>query len=120
MSDADGRSKKEPLGAGVRPEDLFRVAAESLPNGVFVANSNGRIVLANHEVERQFGYGPEELIGKSVDVLLPEALRASPATHRQRSHAMPEPALTADRQELYGRRRDGSEFPVEIGLRPLE
>jgi formate hydrogenlyase transcriptional activator len=85
---------------------LFRLAAESLPSGVLVVAGDGSIVFVNAEVERQCGYTPEELIGQPVEIVLPEALRG--------------PSPNGAGRELVGRRRDGSEFPVEVGLKPIE
>jgi formate hydrogenlyase transcriptional activator len=91
---------------GFDADSLFRLAAESLPSGVLVAAGDGSIVFVNAEVERQCGYTREELIGQPVETVLPKALRrASPL---------------AANGELFGRRRDGSEFPVEIGLNPIQ
>jgi formate hydrogenlyase transcriptional activator len=106
---------------GLQAERLLRLAAESLPDGVLVVGSDGTIVLVNHELERQFGYTRDELIGQSVDILLPERLRAAHAIHRQTFVARPEVRRMGDAgDELHGRRRDGTEFPVEIRLSPVE
>jgi formate hydrogenlyase transcriptional activator len=91
---------------GFDADRLCRLAAESLPSGVLVVAADGTIVFVNAEVERQSGYTRQELIGQPVQTLLPDAL--------------PEPGRMAARRELFGRRRDGSEFPVEIGLNPIE
>jgi formate hydrogenlyase transcriptional activator len=84
-------------------QGLFGLAAESLPSGVFVIAPNGTIVLVNQQLERQFGYSREELLGQAVEVFLPDAVRAGQALH-----------------DVYLRRRDGSEFAAQVGLTPLK
>jgi PAS domain S-box-containing protein len=100
-------------------ESLFRLAAESLPSGVLVVGPDGTIVLVNQQLELQFGYTRDELIGQSVDTLLPDALRAAHAIHRQQFQGSPQTRPIGAAQDLYGRRRDGTEFPVEISLNPI-
>jgi formate hydrogenlyase transcriptional activator len=101
--------------------DLFRVAVDSLPNGVVVAGRDGTIVAVNHQIERQFGYTRDQLIGQGVDRLLPEAWLIAQASDLQDAFATTQVLRPASEdQELHGRRRDGSEFPVAISLRPLE
>src|SRR5262245_39401458 len=75
--------------------------------------------MVNHELERQFGYTREELIGQPVDILLPDALRTLHATHRRRFQDAPEARRMGAGRELYGRRADGTEFPIEATLNPL-
>jgi formate hydrogenlyase transcriptional activator len=118
--EASGPSAKGSWGHAFQPEDLFRLAAESLPSGVLIVGSDGTILLVNRQLERQFGYTREELIGQSVEILLPDALRAVHPTHRQGFHAAPQARPMGNGRELYGRRRDGSEFPIEIALNPIE
>jgi PAS domain S-box-containing protein len=85
-----------------------------------VVGTDGTIVLVNQELERQFGYPREELIGQPVDILLPDALRPAHSKHRQRFQETPEGRPMGTGLDLYGRRRDGSEFPVEISLNPIQ
>ncbi len=98
----------------------FRDLLESVPDGIVMVNPLGRIVLANTQLERLFGYQPGELIGSSVEVLLPERLHAAHVQHRSSYFAQPRPRAMGAGLDLYGRRRDGSEFPVEISLSPLQ
>src|SRR5262245_64442941 len=89
-----------------RGEELFGLAVDAFPGGVFVVSADGVIVRANQEFQRQFDYGLEELVGGAIHVLLPDAmngLRAAVGTPR---------SLTAGR-------RDGTEFPAEVILTPL-
>ena len=101
-------------------EELFHLATEASPSGTVLVDHQGRILLVNAHVEELFGYARDELIGKAVDILVPERFGASHATDRANFFAAPEArAMGADR-ELFGRRKDGSEFPVEIGLNPIQ
>jgi formate hydrogenlyase transcriptional activator len=91
---------------GFDADGLFKLAAESLPSGVLVVAGDGTIVFVNAEVERQCRYTREELVGQPVEIVLPRAL--------------PRASQMGAGRELFGRRSDGSEFPVEIGLNPIE
>ena len=99
--------------------NLLQSAIEWLPVGVLVVNGDGLIVIVNHQVERTFGYGHGELIGQSVDVLVPEGAGASDAAFRRDFTARPQPRAMAAGREVFGRRRDGSEVPIEIALTPI-
>jgi PAS domain S-box-containing protein len=100
-------------------EDLFRLAADSLPSGVLVVRADGTIALVNRELARQFGYPREELLGQSVDLLLPKSLAGVHAAHRDGYMTQPDSRPMGAKRDLFGRRRDGSEFPVEVGLNPI-
>jgi PAS domain S-box-containing protein len=93
---------------------------ESAPDAMVVVDRKGRIVLANTQAEKMFGYGREELVGEPVEKLMPERFRKGHLGQRSRysvtSHTRPMGAGL----ELFGQRRDGHEFPVEISLAPLE
>lgn len=101
------------------PEVRLRAAVESAPSGLLMVDEEGRIVLVNREIERLFGYPREELLGKSVDLLVPKALRAGHTEYR--SDFLSEPSVRAmgAGRDLYGRRKDGEQVPVEIGLTPV-
>ena len=101
------------------PEDLFSLAVEACPGGMVMTDGDGRIVLVNAEIERLFGYRRGELIGQSVEMLVPESMRARHAGHRRAFARGPEHRRMGECRDLVGRRKDGSEFPVEIGLNPL-
>jgi formate hydrogenlyase transcriptional activator len=120
VSGAQGPSATNLPRSGIQSDSLFRLAAESLPSGVLVVGTDGTIVLVNHELERQFGYPREELIGQPVDILLPDALRPAHSEHRQRFQEAPVARPMGTGLDLYGRRRDGTEFPVEISLNPIQ
>ena len=87
---------------------LLRLVAESLPNGVLVVDQNRGIVLANQQIERQFDYSRSDLLGQSIDLLLPDAgiTESSPTIGLE--------------HKLSGRRRDGLEFPIAVTLSPLK
>jgi diguanylate cyclase (GGDEF)-like protein/PAS domain S-box-containing protein len=89
------------------------------PDGVVIADRDGRIQLVNAQAERLFGYAREELLGQPVEALLPERLRADHVAHRNGFAADPRTRSMGAGSELLGRRRDGSEFPVDITLAPL-
>jgi PAS domain S-box-containing protein len=101
-------------------EEKFRLAVEASPSGIVLVDSEGKIVLVNAHVEELFGYRREELVGKLVDILVPERLRAIHPAHRGKFVAKPEAVVIGAGRELFARRKDGSEFPVEIGLNPID
>jgi PAS domain S-box-containing protein len=102
-----------------RAAEKFRGLLEAAPDAVVIVGPTGRIVLVNSQVDRLFGYPREELIGQNVDILLPEASRAVHARHRSAFVDQPRVRSMGEGIELYARRRDGTEFPVEISLSPL-
>jgi formate hydrogenlyase transcriptional activator len=97
-----------------------RLALEALPSGVLIVDAAGTIALVNRELERQFGYSRAELIGQNVDLLLPEALRLIDAARRADFAQAPSATGMGAGGPLVGRRKDGTEIPVEIGLRPIQ
>lgn len=100
--------------------DLFRALFETAPDAMIVVDHEGRIVLANPQSERLFGYDAGELDGQPVEVLLPENVRASHGAHRADYMANPRVRPMGAGYELTGRRKDGQAFPVEIGLSPVK
>jgi PAS domain S-box-containing protein len=103
-----------------RAEERFRLAVESAPNGMVMIDGEGRIILVNRQTEKLFGYGRDELIGQPVEVLVPERIRGKHIEYRSSFFAKPTVRAMGVGRDLYGRRKDGSEFPVEIGLNPIE
>jgi PAS domain S-box-containing protein len=101
-------------------QELFRLATEASPSGLVLVNDQGRIVLVNSHVEELFGYLREELIGKPVDVLVPERFASQHPAHRAEFLAAPTARAMGAGRDLFARRKDGSEFPVEIGLNPVQ
>jgi PAS domain S-box-containing protein len=103
-----------------RAEESFRLAVESGPNAILIADQRGKIILANARTETYFGYTREELIGENIDRLVPARFRGVHATHREDFNAAPRARPLGIGRELSGLRKDNTEFPVEIGLTPLD
>ena len=98
----------------------FRVAVESSPNGMVMVDSQGKIVLVNRAIERMFGYRREELLGQTIEILVPDRFRARHPSDRGGFFAAPRERSMGAGRDLFGLRKDGSEIPVEIGLNPIE
>ena len=103
-----------------KAETRFRALLESAPDAMVIVNSDGFIELANTQTERLFGYSRLELVGQSVDVLVPQELRGGHFVHRDRFFANPKPRSMGAGLDLMAVRKDGTQFPVEISLSPLE
>jgi PAS domain S-box-containing protein len=98
----------------------FKDLLESVPDGIVVVNRDGTIVLCNRQAERLFGYDAGELMQRSIELLLPAAGRAAHVRHRSGFFAHPAPRAMGREIDLFGLRKDGTEFPIEIMLSPLE
>jgi PAS domain S-box-containing protein len=103
-----------------RQEDRFRLVVEAAPSAMVMVDRAGRIVMVNAQAERVFGYPRAELLGQPVEMLVPERFRDGHPGLREAFLAEPQARPMGAGRDLYGRRKDGTEFPVEIGLNPIE
>lgn len=102
-----------------RDDSLFRDLLESAPDAMVIVDHDGTIVLVNSQTERLFGYRREDLLGRSIEVLVPERFRPQHSEHRRNYFAEPRPRGMGAGLDLSGLRHSGEEFPVEISLSPL-
>lgn len=104
----------------VMNEDAFRRVVEYAPSAMVMIDQRGIIVLVNAQTELLFKYSRAALIGQPVDILVPERARTSHVAYREGFLATPQPRPMGVGRDLFARRSDGSEFPVEIGLNPMD
>jgi PAS domain S-box-containing protein len=102
------------------PWTLFEKLFEASPDAIVVTNEDGRIALINPQLEKLFGYTRQELVGQPVEILLPERFRPVHPSHRDAYNSHPSVRPMGTGLELFGRRKDSSEFPVDIMLSPVE
>ncbi|MDP4264953.1 MAG: PAS domain S-box protein [Bacteroidota bacterium] len=103
-----------------RAEEKFRGLLEAAPDAMIIANEKGEIVLVNHQTEILFGYSKNELINRPVELLMPGNLRGKHEGHRAEYYKEPKVRAMGAGIELFAIRKDGTQFPVEISLSPLE
>jgi PAS domain S-box-containing protein len=105
---------------GFRHTELtFQLIVESAPNAIVLVNKEGKIAYVNNQSEILFGYPRTELIGQMVEILIPERYHGHHASFRNAFFAEPVVRGMGVGRELYALRKDGTEFPIEIGLNPL-
>jgi PAS domain S-box-containing protein len=103
-----------------RAETKLRRFVAAAPDAIVIVDGAGKIVSANSQTERVFGYSSMEILGKSVDLLVPKRLRGAHEKHRAEYARQPKVRPMGSGRELLGLRKDGTEFPVEISLAPIE
>jgi len=118
VADISGRHAAER--ALAESELRFRSVLEAAPNAIVGVGIDGLVVYANPQVERTFGYPPSEIVGRPIELLLPARVRATHEAHRHGYLARPVARPMGIGMDLAGRRRDGTEFPVEISLSPVD
>ena len=101
-------------------DDLLRLAADMSPSGILAVDPQGRILLVNREIERMFGWTREELVGQPIEKLLPMRFRHAHVGHREGFVAAPAQRPMGTGRDLRGIDRHGREFPVDVGLRPVQ
>jgi two-component system sensor kinase FixL len=100
-------------------EELFHLATEASPSGTVLIDHEGRIVLVNTHAEKLFGYARDELIGKNVEILLPERFGTSFESDRANFFIAPKARAMGSHAQLFARRKDGGEVPIEISVNPV-
>ncbi len=100
-------------------EQRLRLIVDAAPNGMLMINRKGEIVLVNSQIERLFQYKRDELLGKAIEILVPEASRGKHSGYRDTFFLEPKARAMGSGRDLFGLRKDGSLVPVEIGLNPL-
>jgi PAS domain S-box-containing protein len=100
-------------------EEMFRLAVEACPSGMVVIDGDGKMLMVNTEIEQQFGFRREELIGRPVEMLVPVRLRGQHIRHRDGFAVQPVARRMGAGGDLFGLRKGGTEFPVEVHLNPI-
>ncbi|MCW5800265.1 MAG: Histidine kinase [Nitrospira sp.] len=108
------------ISSRIQAEMQFRQVVESAPNGMLMIDPKGTITMVNKQVEAMFGYSREEMLGHPVEMLIPERFRPNHPSHRMGYFSAPTSRAMGVGRELFGLRKDSTEFPVELGLNPID
>ena len=100
--------------------ERFRLVVEAATSGMVMSDRNGKILLVNSQTEKLFGYERKELLGQSIEILVPESSRELFIGLHREFHVQPLARVMGSGREVNARRKDGTPFPVEIGLTPIE
>src|SRR5205807_11939 len=103
-----------------KADERFRGLLESAPDAMLIVGKNGRITLVNAQAENLFGYAREELLSMSIERLIPARFHEKHPAHRDGYFSSPRPRSMGAGLDLYATRKDGTEFPAEISLSPIE
>ena len=101
-------------------DERFRLAIESFPTAVILADENGAMIRVNSRTSMAFGYTQEELLGQPVEMLIPRRFRGRHGANRAEFAAHPSMRPMGTGQALFGLRKDGSEFQVDVALSPMQ
>src|SRR5690349_12573743 len=101
-------------------DEKFRRLLDAAPDAMVIVDGSGRMLLVNSQAESMFGYAREDLLNQPVEILIPESFRQKHPQHRNAYNRAPHPRPMGTGLELLGRRKDGTAFPVEISLSPLQ
>ncbi len=121
MNDVANRDAELAIALALKQSEArLRQVVESAPNAMVMINRSGEIVMVNMQAERVFGYARAEMLGQSIEILVPERFRSSHPGLRSSFFSGPVSRPMGAGRDLYGLKKDGSEFPIEIGLNPIE
>jgi len=120
LPDAAPGAEAGPSTSSAPTERLFRLVVEASPSGVVMVDRRGTIVLVNRETERLFGYTRDELVGQSMERLVPVRFRDNHPAVRQEFFTHPQTRAMGAGRDLFGVHKDGTEIPVEVGLSPID
>jgi len=116
----EGVCRRTPIGMRKHSSAKYLELLDAAPDAMLVMNGGGQIVLLNRQAEKQFGYGPDELIGHQVELIVPHGFAARSLAGGPETALEPLAQPNGSTSDVVGRRKDGGEFPIEITLSPLE